>query len=162
MANKKDFHKSIIGRSEMAYFVDLDINVPAKVDTGAYRSAIHADKISIDKNGILHFRLFGGHPLYKTIAKEVETDKFSKVLVSNSFGHREERYEVTLRVKVGPKVFNSQFSLANRSKKVYPILLGRKLVNGRFIVDPEFSSINRAKLKKDYEINLPNDEEEGR
>ncbi len=160
---KKNFHKVIIGRSETVSFVDFNIDVPAKVDTGAYRSAIHADKISLDKNGILHFRILGGHPACNDeISQEITTDKYNEVKVANSFGHSEKRYEVKLRIKIGARVVNSPFSLANRANNVYPILLGRKLLNGRFVVDSEFSSINRAKLKKDYKINLLKDEEEGR
>ena len=62
---RTDFHKTIIGRAEALHFVDLAIaDVPAKVDTGAYRSAVHADKIRLSDDGkTLHFRLLGGHPL---------------------------------------------------------------------------------------------------
>ena len=76
---KKDFHKIIIGRAETVSFVDFGIDVPAKVDTGDYRSAIHADKISLDKNGVLHFRILGGHPICKGMAREIETKKYKEV-----------------------------------------------------------------------------------
>ncbi|MBX6334782.1 ATP-dependent zinc protease, partial [Candidatus Saccharibacteria bacterium] len=84
------------------------------------------------------------------------------VWVENSFGHREDRYEVKMRVKLGPKVFTARFSLADRSKKIYPILLGRKLLNNRFLIDPAASSLNRVELKQKYGIDFPKDEEEGR
>ena len=77
-------------------------------------------------------------------------------------GAREERYEVKLKVKLGPKVFHARFTLADRSKKIYPILLGRKLLNHRFLVDSSETSLDRISLKKQYGIEFPNDEEEGR
>jgi hypothetical protein len=80
-------------------------------------------------------------------------------VVANSFGHEETRYEVPLRVKVGSKVFTSPFTLADRSKKVYPVLLGRKLLNGRFVVDSEQTSIDRKELKKQFNVTLIEDEE---
>ena len=163
MATKNDFHKVIIGRSEELAFVDFGVHeVPAKTDTGAYRSAVHADDIYVDEDGKLHFRLLGGHSVCGAMAVEASTEKFSKVTVANSFGHEEERYEVRLKVKMGPKVFTAPFSLADRSKKIYPILLGRKLLNGRFLVDSAESSLNRKELKQKYGVEMPNDEEDGR
>ena len=163
MASKHDFHKVIIGRSEVLTFSDTDaINVPAKTDTGAYRSAVHATNIRVDENGILSFDLLGGHPVCGAMSHRITAESFTKVWVANSSGHREERYEVKLKVKLGPKVFHARFTLADRSKKIYPILLGRKLLNHRFLVDSSKTSLDRIELKKQYGIDFPGDEEEGR
>lgn len=163
MASKHDFHKVIIGRSELLTFVGTDaVNVPAKTDTGAYRSAVHASNIIVDEHGVLSFDLLGGHPVCGAMAHRVVAEEFKQVWVANSFGHREERYEVKLKVKLGPKVFHAQFTLADRSKKIYPILLGRKLLNHRFLVDSSETSLDRITLKQRYGIDFPADEEEGR
>lgn len=162
MPNRRDFHKLVIGRSERLFFVDTGIHgVPAKVDTGAYRSAIHATGIK-EKDGKLSFTLLGDHPVCGNMAETFETDVFKKVTISNSFGQEEDRYEVKLKVKLGPKVFNAKFTLADRSKKIYPILLGRTMLNGRFLIDTDESAIDRIQLKQEYGIEFPNDEEEGR
>lgn len=162
MAGRHDFHKVIIGRSEELSFVDLDAPfVPAKTDTGAYRSAVHAKNIKVDKEtGELSFELLGGHPVCGALSSTVTTKQFSTATIENSFGHREERYEVKLKVKLGPKVFIARFTLADRGKKIYPILLGRKLLNNRFLVDSAKSSLNRVELKQKYGIVFPDDEEE--
>jgi len=163
MATKHDFHKVIIGRSELLSFVDTEmLQVPAKTDTGAYRSAVHAANIAVDENGVLWFDLLGGHPVCGAMSRRMSAEAFSKVWVANSSGAREERYEVKLKVKLGPKVFHARFTLADRSKKIYPILLGRKLLNHRFLVDSSETSLDRVTLKKQYGIEFPNDEEEGR
>ncbi|MEO5950527.1 MAG: RimK/LysX family protein [Candidatus Saccharimonadales bacterium] len=162
MASKYDFHKVIIGRSEVLSFLDTDAsNVPAKTDTGAYRSAVHASNITVT-DGELHFDLLGGHPVCGNMSKHLTTTDFTKVTVSNSFGHEEERFEVRLKVKLGPKVFQARFTLADRSKKIYPILIGRKLLNHRFLVDSSETSLDRLTLKRQYNIDFPQDEEEGR
>lgn len=138
-------------------------DIPAKVDTGAYRSAVHADNIKLSEDGTtLHFRLLGGHPVCGALATEMNTNDFKVVSIANSFGHTEERYEVKLKVKLGPKIFYATFSLADRGKKVYPILLGRKMLNNRFLVDTAEAQINRIELKQKYGILFPEDEEEGR
>ena len=160
MASKHDFHKVIIGRSELLTFVGSDaIDVPAKTDTGAYRSSVHANNISVDENNILSFDILGGHPVCGAMAHRVVAEEYTMVGVVNSFGTRENRYEVKLKVKLGQKVFHTRFTLADRSKMIYPILLGRKLLNHRFIVDSAESSVNRLELKKKYGIEFPKDEE---
>lgn len=162
MAKRNDFHKLIIGRSERFNFVDYHIHgVPAKVDTGAYRSAVHATDIH-ETDGVLVFELFKGHPVCGAMACTVQTTEYQKVWVANSFGHREQRYDVRFRVKLGPKIFIAKFTLADRSKKVYPILIGRTLLNRRFLIDSDMSAIDRVQLKAEYNIDFPNDEEEGR
>lgn len=163
MASKHDFHKVIIGRSEALDFVGTEaLKVPAKTDTGAYRSAVHASNIEVGEDGILRFDLLGGHPVCGPMVHRLEAEEYTKVWVANSTGHREERYEVKLKVKLGPKVFHARFTLADRSKKIYPILLGRKLLNHRFLVDSAKSSLDRVMLKQQYGIEFPKDEEEGR
>lgn len=161
---RTDFHKVIVGRSELLHFMDYAMaDVPAKVDTGAYRSAVHASNITLSEDGkTLSFTLLGGHPVCGALAATIETQNFNLVHIANSFGHREQRYEVKLRVKLGPKIFWATFSLADRSKKIYPILLGRKMLNKRFLVDTDQSAVNRVELKVQYGIDFPVDEEEGR
>ncbi len=164
MASRKDFHKVVIGRSEVLSFVDYDMaDVPAKTDTGAYRSAVHATNIVLHEDtGLLTFNLIGKHPVCGAMSTKIETREYSVVTIENSFGHSEERFEVKLRVKLGPKIFKATFTLADRSKKIYPILLGRKLLNNRFLVDTAESSLDRVELKRRYGIDFPSDEEEGR
>lgn len=162
--SRRDFHKVIIGRSEALSFVAYGMDdIPAKTDTGAYRSAVHATNIRLDKIGnVLTFDLLGKHPVCGAMHTTIDTEDFRVVTIENSFGHAEQRYEVKLKVKLGPKIFFARFTLADRSKKIYPILLGRKLLNNRFLVDSAESSLNRIELKKQYGIEFPNDEEEGR
>src|SRR3990167_10379617 len=134
---KSNTRKVIIGRAELLHFTDTNIaDVPAKVDTGAYRSSVHADRIKLKDDGkVLSFRILGNHPLFGSLATEVNTKKFSRGWVTSSFGHSQKRYRVKLRVKLGPKTFLASFSLADRTTNVYPILVGREILNKRFIVD---------------------------
>jgi hypothetical protein len=159
MAQQTSFHKVVIGRAEFLEFVKLTSQkLPVKVDTGAYRSAVHASNIRV-KNEKLECDLLKGHPVCPNTMLPISTKHFKKVRVLNSFGDSEERYETRLRVKVGPKIFTADFTLADRSKNTYPVLLGRKLLNRRFIVDPARSAVNRSELKKKYAIELEIDEE---
>lgn len=154
--------KAIIGRGEPVHFMDLDIvDIPAKVDSGAYRSAVHASHISLSKDGkVLTFKLLGGHPVFGSLAQEISVKNFNIVNISNSFGQREDRYEVVLRVKVGKKIFKTEFTLANREKMVFPMLLGRRLLNRRFLINTSRTGIDRLALKRRYNIVIPEEEEQ--
>lgn len=126
--------KAIVGRAERMNFPDADIvGVPSKIDTGAFRSSVWASDIR-EENGVLKFKLLGPESEYYS-GKDCETTKYEVVEVENSFGHKEDRYSVYLRVRLGPKTVRSNFTLADRSKKTYPVLVGRKLLRGRYIVD---------------------------
>src|SRR3989344_450775 len=126
--------KPIIGRVERIEFVDADIkHLPAKVDTGAYRSSIWATHIR-EADEMLYFTLLGPSSPHFT-GKEVSTTEYKLVQVENYFGHRQQRYSVFLRVRVGGKLIKSNFTLANRAVKTYSALIGRKLLKSRFIVD---------------------------
>jgi hypothetical protein len=126
--------KPIIGRVEPITFVDGDIaDLPAKVDTGAYRSSVWATKIR-EEDGILYFKLLGPRSAYYS-DKELQTTDYKIVEVENSFGHKQKRYSIFLKVKIGGKTIRSNFTLANRAEKTYAVLVGRKLLKNRFIVD---------------------------
>ena len=152
--------RDVIGRSAEIKFVDFsDVLVPAKIDTGAYHSAIHATNIYVDENQVLHFRILGNHPVCQEAAFDASTSDYSTVSIANSFGDRETRYEVNLHVKIGEQDFITSFTLADRSRKIYPILLGRIALKKRFIVDIDQSGVDRMELKEKFRINLPEDEE---
>ena len=126
--------KVVVGRAERVDFPDGEIfGVPAKIDTGAYRSSVWASNIH-EKDGTLHFKLLGsGSEWYSD--KECSTTRYEVVDVENSFGHKEKRYSVYLRVKLGSKTVTSNFTLADRGVKTYPVPVGRKLLKGRYLVD---------------------------
>jgi hypothetical protein len=145
-------YKTIIGRAEFLDFPDRFLsNVPAKTDTGAYVSSIHATNIKEikQKNGkkVLKFTILGDHPAY-SLSRDVEVESFEKAVIENSFGVQQERYKVDLRVKIAGKVFKTPFTLADRSTKVFPILIGRTMLNRRFVVDTTIANIDRKILKQ--------------
>ena len=129
-------YKTIIGRAEPIDFIlssDEYLSIAPKIDTGAYSSSVWASSIR-EENGELVFELFGkGHPAYT--AKEVRFNKYQIVTIENSFGKSEKRFGVMLRVRFCGKKVTTFFTLADRSKKIYPVLIGRKLLKGRYLVD---------------------------
>lgn len=155
---KRNTFKAVIGREITVDFPAHGVFfVPARVDTGAYRNALHATNIHLEGKELV-FDILHKHRSYVDGTPTVRTKKYKTVTVENSFGHSQTRYEIPLKVQVGPKTFTSHFTLTDRSKKKYPILLGRILLNNRFIIDTTLSNIDRKDLET-HGIILPYDEE---
>lgn len=127
----------IIGTSERVSFPKLDIfGVPAKIDTGADSSAIWATNIQETADGRLSFVAFG-HGSHLYTGNVIETSTFRLVMVKNSFGVVEPRYKVRLLIQIGDRKIRAWFTLADRAGMRYPVLLGRRLLKGKFVVDVE-------------------------
>ncbi len=123
-----------IGRAERVAFPASGIsNLPAKIDTGAYRSSVWATNVH-EKDGTLYYTLLGPESQEYT-GVEQSTTEFKVIEVENSFGHKEDRYSIFLTIQIAGKKVKSNFTLANRGMKTYPALIGRKLLRNRFIVD---------------------------
>lgn len=155
-------YQVIIGRAENIDFVGTSLAVPAKIDTGAFRSSVHASSIKETKNKdgepVLKFELFG-HP-HAPVRRPLETTRYEKISVKSSNGAVEERYEVTLKVKVGPKIFNTSFTLADRGRNVYPVLIGRKALKSRFMIDTSKTSVRRSNLIREFGVMTVDSEED--
>ncbi len=119
--------------------------VPAKVDTGADGSAIWASDIH-EKDGLLTFRLFDRpSPFYN--GKKLKTRHFQIRSVKNSFGETEFRYKVRLKTIIGGRTIWVRFTLANRANNRFPILIGRRTLHGKFLVD-----VTKSALKDNYRV----------
>lgn len=124
-----------IGRAETIKLLDFGISTIAKVDTGADLSSIWATGIK-ENNGQLSLVLFGPkHPGYTGQRIKLPSSEYTLTRVSSSFGHKEIRYVIKLRIQIKNRFIRATFSLADRKDKVYPVLLGRKLLKGKFLVD---------------------------
>lgn len=123
-----------IGRAENIALPEFHLSaVPARIDTGARTSAIWASDIKED-NGMLSFVFFDkDSPLYT--GKRVVFDTYDEQVVASSNGMTERRYKVRLLVKIEGRKVRASFTLANRASQVYPVLVGRNVLSGKFIVD---------------------------
>lgn len=149
--------QNVVGRAEKVDFPKQGIiGITAKVDTGADSSSIWATDIS-ENDEVLRFKLLGKSSEFYTGQEIIlEADQYDTTRVANSFGNKEIRYVVKLSVRVRGRLVRGSFTLANRANKTYPILLGRKLLAGKFVVDVkqgaplhEAEKAKRRQLKAD-------------
>ena len=123
--------KTLIGRAEMIEFPEIALeNIPARIDTGAKTSSLWASHIE-EKDGKLHV-LFLDAP---DDAEKVVFDSFDVRPVASSNGHVQRRYVVTTLVVLAGRKVRAEFTLADRSLQVYPVLIGRNVLRDKFIVD---------------------------
>lgn len=127
--------KKIIGTREVISILDLDLyDLDAKVDTGADSNALHCDDIFIDENNIVHFKLLDEiHPAYN--GKQISIPLYQMKKVRSSDGKVQHRPSIKVKVKFFDKKYTTIISLTNRSDMKYPMLIGRKFLINRFIVD---------------------------
>jgi len=127
---------TVIGRVEKVILTELAaFDVPAKIDTGADASSIWASKVELDGDR-LNVTFFGpGSEFYSNNVHVFLPGEYRMTRVSSSFGHRELRYKVKLKIKIKNRLINGAFTLSNRSTKLYPILIGRSLIKNKFLVD---------------------------
>jgi hypothetical protein len=128
----------VIGRRERISFPELELfNIEAKIDTGAYSTTIHCHDIELKKineKQVLCFKLLDPeHIDYSD--KEIRFEHYELKNFKNSFGEQEERYVVQTLIKLGKRKVRGTVSLTSRANMRYPVLVGRKLLKDRFIVN---------------------------
>lgn len=139
--------KLIIGRRDIVDLPDLGIeSVQAKIDTGAYTSSIHASKIRTDGE-VLSFYL-PIEVMGKAINKKFQTKSFTKKIIRSSNGKAESRYVIKTKIILFSKSYTTEFSLSDRSLMKNPILLGRKLLKDRFLVDVSKKNLSHDNNKE--------------
>jgi hypothetical protein len=130
--------KKIIGRKDRVNFPKLGLeNVLVKIDTGAYTSSIHChhiEEIEIDGQKAIRFELFDpDHKHY--IDKPFIVTNYLQKKIKSSTGHCTKRFIIKTNIQLFDMVYPIDLSLSERGTMKHPILIGRKLLNRRFIVD---------------------------
>jgi len=139
--------KHLIGRAEHVSFPELGLqDISARIDTGAKRSTMWVSKAEISLGG-LHVVFFDENSEHYT-GKTIVFKEYSRIAIASSNGHVDKRYAVKLQVKLGKRKIRATFTLADRSTQVYPILIGRNILNGKFIVDVQTGHVEWEREKQ--------------
>ena len=147
----KASERKIIGHHDKVDLPQMKlVNIDAKIDTGADSSSIHCHHIEIIKKKrqrILHFILLDPtHPDYNN--RSFYFDTFRQRSIKNSFGNSERRYLIKTPIVLFGMEFMTEFSLSDRGNLTYPILLGKKFLYRKFIVDVAKSNLSYRKKSR--------------
>lgn len=126
-----------VGWREMVALPDLSgAHIPAKIDTGARTSSLHATDIErFDRDGQRWIRFELDIGLGQSEPVTVEVPHADRRSVTSSNGEAQERYIIKTTLQIGEHRFPAEFSLADRSDMKFPILVGRTALRKRFLVD---------------------------
>jgi hypothetical protein len=145
----------VIGRRDYITLPQFGLeDIEAKIDTGAYGCSLHCHEIEIveiDGKEVLRFKLLDpSHPEYND--KFNFASAFSDKIVKSSSGIAEHRFTFSTEVSIFNQTFIVEFSLTDRADMKFPILLGRKFLRKRFVVDVSRKNLSKRRKVLTYEI----------
>lgn len=124
----------ILGRNDRVDLPGLGLtNIHAKVDTGAYTCSLHCGYAEVVNRKLEFVLLDEEHPEFTGIKYTFK--RFKQREVKNSFGEAELRYVIMTSIKIFDHRIRAEFSLSNRGNLKFPVLLGRKILRNRFLID---------------------------
>src|SRR5210317_708117 len=137
---------SIIGSEEWCVFGTLGIPaIKARVDSGAKTSSIQAANAKVFGRGGQEYVKFEINPLQdnRSINIQCEAKLVDRRTVKSSSGIAEERFVIKTPVTIGADTFDIELTLANRDTMEFRMLLGREALNGRYMVNPADSFLQK-------------------
>ena len=138
--------RPIVGWREWVSLPQLGIDkIKAKVDTGARTSALHAFALKPFKENGIDRISFDIHPLQHNTDKIITctADIIDLRWVSDSGGHREERFVIQTPVNMGEGSWPIEITLTERDTMLFRMLLGRSAIRKRYFVNPARSFLTK-------------------
>lgn len=137
----------IIGRKDKVDLPELELSdIDMKVDTGAYGNALHCHTIELVDGKIRFVPLDPSCDEYH--GKTYEFTDFESKEVKSSSGESEKRFVIRTRLVIFGKKYRTKFSLTSRIDMRHPILLGRKFIGGKFLVDVKQKDLSFEEKQK--------------
>jgi hypothetical protein len=145
----------VLGWVEEGLIFPEQVAVKFKLDTGALTSSMHAediDRFEKDGDDWVRFTLeMEDIDTDKKIEKRLEREVVREIKVRGA-GGAEKRPVVLMKVCLGNKIYEEQFSLNDRDKMNYPVLVGRRTLENvglvdsskTFTVEPNCKSENKS------------------
>ncbi|MBQ1873369.1 MAG: ATP-dependent zinc protease [Succinivibrionaceae bacterium] len=135
--------KLLLGEYEWVKFPEYDLSAQARIDTGASVSSISAISIEkFEREGKTWYRFqfpCDGHKLLTMEGPFVRTIRTRQASAADI----ETRPVVKLEIQLGDLTTVSEFSLKDRTKMDFPILIGRTFLIDNAVVDVSKRSIQK-------------------
>ncbi|MGW8370514.1 MAG: ATP-dependent zinc protease family protein [Gammaproteobacteria bacterium] len=143
--------RQIIGWREWLALPELKIDrIKAKIDTGARTSALHTFSIETMAVGGKSRVRFGIHPYQNRI--DIEQYCTAAIIderwVTDSGGHKEERYVIRTTLALGSLSWRIEMTLTDRDDMRFRMLLGRSAMRNKILVNPTRSYLTGRHRKK--------------
>ena len=112
----------------------------AKLDTGARSSSLHVDALdTFERNGETWVRFTVG--IGRRYPRQVKCEAIAqdRRVVVDTGGGRSERWFIRTEIMLAGECFEVDMNLTDRRHMLFPMLLGRTALFGRFTVNPALS-----------------------
>jgi hypothetical protein len=119
----------VVGAAERVRVIDADLEVLARIDTGAAACSLHAEEIEVDWDQV-HFVLSDGNGVRQRLSAPIADHAWV-----NSAHGKDLRPRVALQLELGGVRKRVLVSLRDRSRMQYKMLVGRDFLAGDFVVD---------------------------
>jgi hypothetical protein len=144
----------LIGWREWLALPDIGLpGIKAKIDTGARTSALHAYFVEPFQQDRVDFVRFGVHPLLRKpdLVRICQAPVKECRQVTDSGGHREERYVIETTIQLGRFSSTIELTLTNRDTMKFRMLLGRSALQQMgVLVDSTRSYLLGPSLRRAY------------
>ncbi len=126
-----------IGWRETVELLDIDLPpMVAKIDTGARTSSLHAIKLLVRRRqGIEHVFFTTSDAEGNPVRRKAPLVEERTIRNPGDGGREEDRYVIESRVRLGKRVWDAEFTLADRTNMQYQVLIGREAIRERFVVN---------------------------
>lgn len=136
----------MIGWREAVQLPSLDIeSINAKIDTGAATSALHVTGLVEVEREDGTWLEFSVHPAQRSQAGSLRTGawKVGERAVRNTGGKSEVRPVIKIPIKLGGRQFKTDVTLTRRDMMGFRMLIGRRALRKRFLVDASKSWVTK-------------------
>jgi len=142
------FAKEIIGWVENVGISSSNTIIKAKIDTGADSSSLHCECATPYERD--------GHQWVRFTVTDINDQSISyekkvvhKTKVKRHFGEVQKRLVVRMGICIGDQYRETDVSLVDRSGFNYSMLIGRKYLKSKFIVDPDKTFTSQPRCNVD-------------
>jgi len=132
--------RPVIGAEEYVRILPYGFTIPAHIDTGAATTSLDARNMCVE-DSIVTFTLppkWGG----ATITAPIVDWRYIR-----TSGSRERRPVIELELCIASRKLRARVNLNDRSGMRYPMLIGRNVITGNFLVDTSRSYSNSPKTE---------------
>lgn len=144
--------KRIIGRKDIVSFPAFGlIDVPVKIDSGAYSSSMHCSLIELKETqtGSVLEVIFLDPKTIGYTGEKMTFNVYHRKLVKSSIGVAQERFFIKGTILLFGESIETLFSLTQRTGLRNPVLLGRRLLNKRFLIDSSKTNLAFQFVRKE-------------
>ncbi len=135
----------LIGWREWVAFPEWKVPaIKVKIDTGARTSALHAGDLELSDRDGQRFAAFTVHPWQSSERDPVEVSVpiIDEREVTSSSGTTSIRPVVLATIDLDGRPHQIELTLTRRDDMGFRMLLGRKALEGRYVVDPSHSYLH--------------------